>query len=111
MAFSPDGHWLATGGVDASIRIWDIGSASTVGGVDALNVAPGGLMVGSGGSARREMTPSTTMAGGAGRLRSLAYSPDGRRLAAGSDDGIIKVRHILSRIPTNRYSGGAPAVI
>jgi Tol biopolymer transport system component len=65
VAFSPDGHRLATAGAERTARIWD-----TLSGAKTLSVAH----------------PF-----GSGRLRTLAFSPDGRQLATGSDDKTARV--------------------
>src|SRR5581483_11892571 len=62
LAFDPTGRWLATGGDDGKIRVWDFryfaGAASV--------------------AAR-------------GPITSLAYSPDGRLVASGSEDGTVQL--------------------
>ncbi|MGW7381844.1 nSTAND1 domain-containing NTPase [Streptomyces sp. NPDC054794] len=63
LAFSPDGHTLATGGMDRVVRLWDV---------------PTGRLV-------KSLPGHTTT------VVSLAFSPDGRTLAAGSDDHAIRL--------------------
>jgi len=59
VAFSPDGERLATAGTDGTVKVWDS--------------ATGSLLL--------------TLTGYPGGLASVRYSPDGRFIAAGSDDG------------------------
>ena len=83
VAFSADGAWLAvdSGAFDA-VEVWDLGS---------------GRMV-------RTLPSGTTV------VRSLAFSPDGTRLAQGSDDGAVTVWDLSAGEPTDRalvgHSGG-----
>ena len=63
MAVAPDGSWLATGGEDGTVRIWD---AAT-------------------GQERAILTGHT------GRVRAVAVAPDGSWLATGSQDGTVQV--------------------
>jgi eukaryotic-like serine/threonine-protein kinase len=60
VAFSPDGLHVASGGADATIRIWGIDSGGT----------------------------ERVIRGHTERIESIAYSPDGQRLASGSRDGL-----------------------
>ena len=63
MAFSPDGSTVATGSWDQSLRLWDAASGAE----RACFKWP------------------------AGKVYSLAYAPDGLRLAAGTDQGKVVV--------------------
>ena len=64
IAFGPDGKWLATGGDDDTIRIWDV-------------------------MTRRESHPP--LRGHKGDVYALAVSPDGRWIASGGEDSRVKV--------------------
>lgn len=61
VAVSPDSRQIATASEDWSLRVWDIGTAST----------------------------RFTLQGHSGPVRSVAYSPDGEWIASASDDGTI----------------------
>jgi WD40 repeat protein/tetratricopeptide (TPR) repeat protein len=68
LAFSPDGHVLATGGFDHAIKLWDV-------------------------PARRELR---TLSDHTGPLQALAYSADGLSLVSVSLDRTLKVWNTLT---------------
>ncbi|MFJ5552712.1 trypsin-like peptidase domain-containing protein [Streptomyces sp. NPDC093225] len=76
LAFSPDGHTLATGGRDGTVLLWDVVTG------------------------KRRMT----LEGHRAEVWAVAFSPDGRTLATGSHDRTVRlwdpdtgaVRHVLN---------------
>ena len=113
LAFSPDGHTLASGNDDGSIRLWDVadpahpsplGPSLTTGTVPVQSVAfsPGGHTLASGsldGTVRlwdvadpahpSPLGPSLTT--GTVPVQSVAFSPGGHTLASGDHDGTVRL--------------------
>jgi WD40 repeat protein len=105
IAFSPDGRYLASGGFDKSIRIWEVGTGREVRkleghGAVVASVAfnPDGRYLASGSHDKtiRVWQVSTwreihSLAGNTAEVRSVAFSHDGRYLAAASKDKTVRL--------------------
>ncbi|RMF66035.1 MAG: hypothetical protein D6742_10965, partial [Cyanobacteria bacterium J069] len=71
VAFSPDGHTLASSNDDGTVCLWQVELAGRRGGV--------------------ALTPQAPLPGSGQAVRAIAFSPDGRTLASGSDDGSLRL--------------------
>ena len=97
LAFAPDNSLLASGSEDNTLRLWDTATARevlTLAGdsnlVQALaSSSPDGIPLPS-WDPRTERLLATSNEN-PGRVRSLAFSPDGKTLASGSADGRVRL--------------------
>jgi WD40 repeat protein/predicted Ser/Thr protein kinase len=69
VAYSPDGHTIATGGGDGAVRFWDAASGAPAGSISAS----------------------------AGWVNTVAFSPDGRTLSAAASDGTVRLIDVRTR--------------
>ncbi|KAF5545303.1 vegetatible incompatibility het-e-1, partial [Fusarium phyllophilum] len=103
VAVSPDSLLIGSGGVDKTVKIWDITTGAcrhTLEGHDdniqSVTFLPDGLSLASASNTIKIWDTRTgsclkTLKGHDGHVTSVASSPDGQYLASGSSDGTIKI--------------------
>jgi eukaryotic-like serine/threonine-protein kinase len=121
LAISSDGNWVATGSFDNTIKIWDLKSGQllrTFGNhtrqVRAIAVSPDGQYVASGDGvsqvwlwnlATGERVDASVFAKPS-RVRTLAFTPDSKRLIVGGENLLVVMRELSSGL-TQEYHHAA----
>jgi WD40 repeat protein len=111
VAFSDDGQVFASVGADLTARVWDSRSgeqrASVPGRRHVALLDGGRRLVTMGGVTEVRLydvglaLPVYTLEGPTGQVQALAASPDGRRLASGGLDRVVRVWSAAATKPTN----------
>lgn len=112
VAFTPDGKYLATGGIDTNIILWDFATARPAQSLTGHKSWINAIVCSSSGMLATASSDNTIRlwqkGSGAweekhrvtcpeGEVRSLAFSPDGKTLAAGVRYGFVKIIDVASK--------------
>jgi WD40 repeat protein len=116
VAIAPDGTWLATGGQDGTVRIWDAATGQEravltghLGAVYAIAIAPDGtwLATGSQDGTARIWDAATgqeraVLARNREPVYAVAIAPDGTWLATGGRDQVVRLWDSATSTPRER---------
>jgi RNA polymerase sigma factor (sigma-70 family) len=117
-AFSPDGKFVAGGGFDKHVHLWEIATGKEVwavplpNSVAAVAFAPDGKQVAAGcyGGAtllfdRTNGLLAAELGGRTFTVRAVAFSPDGRLLAASGDTPEVTLYEVATRLVVRQLAG------
>jgi WD40 repeat protein len=102
VAFSPEGKQAATASRDGALRVWDVEGRRVIGTLVRVLALANRDLQSHIDVVRQE---ATTIWGHLGANRSVAFHPDGKRLATAADgDGLVKVWDLTNRLELQTVS-------
>jgi len=127
LSWSPNGQYIASGGADTTMRVWNISSGDTLyvyhghtglfNFVFAVGWASNGRQIASGGADKTVQlcdaaTGNRTLnySGHTERVLAVAWSPDGKYIASGGADKTVQVWDAATGTLLNTYLGHNKAV-
>jgi WD40 repeat protein len=118
VAFSSQGHTLATGSSDGTVRVWDTDTGKTrtrlrglSGDVNSVAFSPDGGTIATGSSYgawlwdAATVRPRTPLTGHTAQVYSVAFSPDGNTVATASEDGTARLWDAHTGKPRAKLTG------
>jgi WD40 repeat protein len=114
-AISPDGKYLASGGLNSTARVWEIATGKEIshithdGFLSSVAFSPDGNYVVSGGGNTVRVRETTTgreisLMTHDGAVESVAFSPDGKYVVSGSFDNTLRIWEALTGKEVSRIT-------